>query len=155
MWWWDPFGAAVFAFSGFPAAGFDHPVFCGTRQGEVVDVGLAAVGPIGYRVVDLAVGPAHGAAGAGTAAVSGEQHDSLVGRGDAPGAPEVQCTAGVFVEDGQVVVGVAGQLDDGRHRQQASGGGDGLPAAGFQLLQGGGDDDGGRQAVVLSDLTRR
>ena len=70
MWWWDPFGAAVFAFSGAPAAGFDHAVFCGAGQGEVVDVGLAVVGPIVYGVVDLAVGPGHGTAGAGTAATA-------------------------------------------------------------------------------------
>ena len=114
MWWWDPFGASVFAFSGAPAAGFDHAVVCGAGQGEVVDVGLAVVGPIVYGVMDLAVGPGHGTAGAATAAVPGEQHDSLVGGGDAACSAEVECTAGVFVEDGQVVVGVAGQLDDGR-----------------------------------------
>jgi hypothetical protein len=34
-----------------------------TGQGEVVDVGLAVVGPILYGVMDLAVGPGHGAAG--------------------------------------------------------------------------------------------
>jgi hypothetical protein len=76
VWWWDPFGAAVFAFSGAPAAGFDHAVFCRAGQGEVVDVGLAVVGPIVYGVivygvVDLAVGPGHGTAGAGTAAIAG------------------------------------------------------------------------------------
>jgi hypothetical protein len=61
-------------------------------------------------------------------------------------------TAGVFVEDCQVVVGVAGQPDQRRHGQQAAGGGDGLPAPGrFEVLPGG-DDDGGRQAVVLSEL---
>src|SRR5258705_13617542 len=71
VWWWDPFGAAVFAFSGCPGAGFDLAVVFGAGQGEVVDVGLAVVGPICHRVVDLAVRPGHGAAGAGTAAVSG------------------------------------------------------------------------------------
>ena len=67
----DPFDAAVVAFSGFPAAGFDGAVISGTGQGEVVDVGLAVVGPVADRVVDSAVGPGHGAAGAGTAAVLG------------------------------------------------------------------------------------
>ena len=71
VWWWDPFGASVFAFSCFPAAGFDHAVFCGAGQGEVVDVGLAVVGSIVYGVMDLAVGPGHGTAGAGTAAIPG------------------------------------------------------------------------------------
>ena len=83
MWWWDPFGAAVFAFSGAPAAGFDAPVVWGIREGEVIDVGLAVVGPITYGVMDLAVGPGHGTAGASTAAIPGEQHDSVVGGGDA------------------------------------------------------------------------
>ena len=92
--------------------------------------------------MDLAVDPGHGTAGACTAAIPGVQHDSLGGRGDAAGAPEMQRTAGVFVEDCQVVVGVAGHADDGRHGQQASGCGDGSPAAGFEFLQGGGDDDG-------------
>jgi hypothetical protein len=60
VWWWgDPLDAAVFAFSGAPAAGFDHAIFCGAGQGEVIDVGLAVVGPIVYGVVDLAVGPDH------------------------------------------------------------------------------------------------
>jgi hypothetical protein len=49
----------------------------------------------------------------GAAVVAGEQHDSLVGGGDAACPPEVQRTAGVFVEDGQVVVGVTGHPDDG------------------------------------------
>jgi len=44
VWWWDPFGAAVFAFSRAPAAGFDAAVISGTREGEVIDIGLAVVG---------------------------------------------------------------------------------------------------------------
>jgi hypothetical protein len=55
MWWWDSLGAAVFAFSGFPAAGCDAGVVFGTGQGEVVDIGLAVAGPIADRVMDLAV----------------------------------------------------------------------------------------------------
>ena len=38
----------------------------------------------------------------GLAATGGVQHDSLVGGGDAACPPEVQRTAGVFAEDGQV-----------------------------------------------------
>ena len=34
-------------------------------------LGLTVVGPVADRVVDLAVGPGHGAAGPGTAAVAG------------------------------------------------------------------------------------
>jgi hypothetical protein len=59
MRWWNPFGAAVFAFSGAPAAGFDDAVVLGAGEGEVVEVGLAVVGPIAYRVMDLAVDPGH------------------------------------------------------------------------------------------------
>jgi hypothetical protein len=55
MWWWDSLGAAVFAFLGFPAAGCDAGVVFGIGQGEVVDIGLAAAGPVADRVMDLAV----------------------------------------------------------------------------------------------------
>ena len=89
MWWRDPFGAAVFAFSGAPATGFHTAVVWGTREGEVIDVGLAVVGPVVDRVMDLAVGPGYCAAGPCTAAVPGQQYDSLVGRGDAAGAPQM------------------------------------------------------------------
>ena len=89
-------GAAVFAFSGCPAAGFDHAVFCRAGQSEVVDVGLAAVGPIRYSMVDLAVGPGHGAARAGTAAVPGKTV-SMVHR-SAPGiGPADDCRPVPFV----------------------------------------------------------
>ena len=46
VWWRNPFGASVFAFSGLPAARFDQAVVLGTSQGEVVDVGLTAIGPV-------------------------------------------------------------------------------------------------------------
>ena len=61
----------------------------------------------------------------------------------------------MFVEDTQVVIGVAGQLDDGGHGEKGAGGGDGLPAAGFEFLQRGGHDEGAREAVVLPQLARR
>jgi hypothetical protein len=51
---------------------FDAPVVLRTAEGEVVDVGLAAVGPITDRVMDLAVGPGHGTAGAATATFPGK-----------------------------------------------------------------------------------
>src|SRR4029077_6028684 len=37
--WWDPFGGAVAAFAGFPAAGGEQPVVRAAGEGEVVDVG--------------------------------------------------------------------------------------------------------------------
>src|SRR5436305_14768102 len=100
MGWWDPFGAGVFAFAGGPAAGFDGAVVFSAAQGEVIDVGLAIVGPVVDRVVYLAVGPGYNAAGAGTAPIPGQQHDALISGGDAPGAPQIQCAAGVSVENG-------------------------------------------------------
>ena len=51
--WWEPFGAAVFAFAGYPAALFDQAVIGSAGQGEVVDVGLAVVGGPAVEVVGL------------------------------------------------------------------------------------------------------
>ena len=45
--WGDPFGAAVFAFSGAPAALVDEAVVRSAGQGFLIDVGLPAVGPVG------------------------------------------------------------------------------------------------------------
>ena len=45
LWGWDPLGAAVFVFSGPPAAGGDEAVVGAAGEGEPVDVGQAAVGP--------------------------------------------------------------------------------------------------------------
>jgi len=66
-----PQARAVYKFAGFPAAGFDAAVVFGTDQGEVVDVGLAVVGLVIDRAMDLTVGPGHRAAGPGAAAVPG------------------------------------------------------------------------------------
>ena len=46
MGWWDPFGASVFAFSGFPAAFLEEAVIGWAGQGEFGDVGLSAVGAV-------------------------------------------------------------------------------------------------------------
>ena len=50
--------------------------------------------------------------------------------------PEMERTAGVFVEDCQVLVGVTGHPDDGRHGQQGGGGGDGLSVSRIRVLAG-------------------
>ena len=67
-----PLACAVYKIAGFPAAGFDAAVVFGTGRGEVVDVGLAVVGPVIDRVMDLTVGPGHRTAGPGAAAVPGK-----------------------------------------------------------------------------------
>jgi hypothetical protein len=84
VWWWYPFGSAIFAFSGLPAAGFDGGVFCFAGEGELVDIGVAAVGPL-IDVVDFSVVPGDIAAGRGTAAFKGVQDEPLVTGGDAFG----------------------------------------------------------------------
>ena len=53
VWWWEPFGAAVVAFAGAPAAVLDEAVVGPAGQGEVGDVRLAVVGDPGIDVVDL------------------------------------------------------------------------------------------------------
>ena len=102
MGWWDPFGGAVGAFSGFPAAGADEWVVAFAGEGECVDVGVSAAGPF-VDVVHLGEVAGNVAAGGGAAAVLAVQHDSLVGGGNAFGAPEVEGAFGVVVKDAQVV----------------------------------------------------
>ncbi len=111
--WGDPFDVAVGVDGGGPAAVFvDEAVVGSAGQCQLVDVGVAVVGPVAQRVVDLAAVGGYGAAGFGAAAVAGDEHDPLGGGGDASGAEQVQCLSGGLVEDGQPVVGVAGQADD-------------------------------------------
>ncbi len=105
MWWWYPFGSAIFAFAGAPAAGLDQRVFCFAGEGELVDIGVAAVGPL-IDVVDFSVVPGDIATGCGAAAFKGVQDESLVAGGDAFGAAEVEGPLGVLFVDAQVVVGV-------------------------------------------------
>ena len=69
--WWDPFGAAVFAYSSCSAAFFDEAVVRPAGQDFFVDVGLSAVGPAFLAVVGLAAISRDGAAGEGAAAVAG------------------------------------------------------------------------------------
>src|ERR1700736_639803 len=59
----NPFGDAAGWFSGCPAVVGDEAVVGSAGQGEVVDVGVPAVSPVGVGVMDLAPGGGHGAAG--------------------------------------------------------------------------------------------
>ena len=68
--WWDPFGVAVGAFSGGPAAGFDQWMVGSAGQGELVDVGAMGGCPV-VDVVDFAPVAAHVTARARAASVLG------------------------------------------------------------------------------------
>ena len=114
--WGYPFGAAVVAFPGAPAAFFDQAVVGSAGQGEVVDVGLAGVGGPAVDVVDLGPVARCGAARTGAAAVAGVQDDALAGGGEAFSAPAIEFFGVVFVVDDQVVVGLGGQPDHLTHR---------------------------------------
>ncbi|BBX06360.1 hypothetical protein MAIC_11630 [Mycolicibacterium aichiense] len=85
-----PFGVTVGELTGGPAVVFDQEVVAFAGQGEIVDVGAAAVFPIFGRVVDVAVVAVDGAAGCGAATVFGQQHDSLVCRRQSLAATEPQ-----------------------------------------------------------------
>src|SRR4051795_8436320 len=67
---WCPFAFAAGVDGGLPAVVVDGAVVGSAGQGEVVDVGVAAVGPVLGGVVDLAAVGAHGAARFGAAAVA-------------------------------------------------------------------------------------
>ena len=92
-------------------------------------------------MVCLAPGGGAGAGGEAAASVSGDEHDALVGGGDAFGAAEVEGSA-VVVEDGEVVVGVGGHSDGVADGDAGAGGGHGVAAAGVEVFQGHGDDGG-------------
>ena len=160
MRWRDPFGAAVFAFSGSPAAFGDQPVVAVRRLGPRRRCWSSpAGGPIGFGVVDLAAVAGHCAAGKGAAAVLGMQHDALPRRGGAPGATQIQRQLGVVVEDHQVVKRVAGHPDDVGHRQQGAATGDGLPGRSADPLPGAqraaGDGFCDRREMALLSAGRR
>ena len=131
--WRDPFGLAVGPYSGVPATGFDEVVVGWASQGEVVDVGVAAVLPVFGGVVDHAVIPGRVAAGSGAATIFGVQNDSLIGRSDAFGSAQPQRLPVDPVEQGQIVVGVAGHPDQVRDRQQGAAGGDRVPGLVLQV----------------------
>src|SRR5271166_3379860 len=69
MWWWDPFGVAVRAFSGDPALLEQFVIRCAS-QGQLVHVGAMSGRPL-IDVVDFGPIPGHIAAGAGTATILG------------------------------------------------------------------------------------
>jgi hypothetical protein len=71
LWGWGPFDFAAGVDGGGPAVLVDHAVVGSAGQAEFVDVGVAAVDPIGHHVMDLAaVGP-DGAARFGAATIAG------------------------------------------------------------------------------------
>ena len=85
---WSPVRQPV-QHDALPAAFGVFSVVVAAEQGEVVDVGGAAVGPVG-DVVSLALARGPVTAGEGTAAVSGGQGDGLAGGGDPGGPAEVE-----------------------------------------------------------------
>ncbi len=72
MWWRDPFGGCVFAFSGGPAA-LGQWVMAAAGKGEVVDVGDAAL-RVGGDMMHLTVIAGHIAARVRAATILGVQH---------------------------------------------------------------------------------
>lgn len=93
-----------------PAALLEVPVVVAAEQGEVVEVGVAAVGP-GEDVVALAPLRWMGAGGEGAAGVAGDEGEGLGAGGDAAGAAEVEDGA-VGVEQGGSEFGLVGESDD-------------------------------------------
>ena len=98
----DPFDAPVAAAAGPPlvGAGVEQAVMAVTRPPEVVDVGVAALGPVTHDMVGLGEIAGGAAARIRAAAVSGVQHDALIGAGTPLGPPQVQ-RAPVVVEHRQ------------------------------------------------------
>lgn len=116
-------------------------------EGQRVDVGQTAPSPV-LDVVNLAQITGCRAARRGAAALLGMQHDSLIRRGYALGAAEVEWAPIDAVEQAQVVVGVAGHPDQIRDGQQGAARGDGVSGPLLELLNGGGGDDRDGQAAV-------
>ena len=104
VWWWNPFGAAIFAFSGGPTALFDEAVIRAAGQCEFVDIGEAICGCPAIDVVYLRPVARDSAARPSTAAVQRVQDDPLPRRGEAFCAATVELFAGVLVVDDQVVM---------------------------------------------------
>ena len=95
--WWDPFGVAVGAFSGGPAAGLHQWVVGSAGQGQRVDVGAVGGGPV-FDVVDFAPVAAHIAAGARAATILAVE--VKVGCWSEPGrSPTFQARAGIAPKD--------------------------------------------------------
>jgi hypothetical protein len=92
MCWRDPFGVAVGAFSGDPAAGLDQWVVLPAGEGQLVDVGGAALRPL-VDVVDFAFVPGHVTTGASTAAVLGTHAGVRWGPDESPLRDRGTCSA--------------------------------------------------------------
>ena len=143
--WRHPFDLAVLVHPGGPAANpADDAVVGAAREAEFVDVGVAALSPIGRDVMHLRAVGADGAARFGASTITGNQHDPLRRGSDALGAEQIQGRSRGTVEHRQVVIGVAGQPDHIGDRHDGATAGDTDPGAGFQVLQGGADDDRNR-----------
>ena len=114
MWWWNPFGAAVFAFTGGPALLFDGTVIGTAGQSQPVDVGFSVVGGPAIDVVNLAPIAGRGAARLGAAPLEGMQHDALPRCRESFGAAAVQRFTRVLVVDDEIVIRLEGAHDSAR-----------------------------------------
>src|SRR5690242_15330106 len=106
MWWWNPFGAAIFALSGGPPLLLDEAVIRAAGQRRVGDVGFTARGGPAVDVVNLAPVPWRGATRPRTTTVHGMQHNALPRSRKAFRPAAVERFAGVLVIDHQIVIGL-------------------------------------------------
>src|ERR1700758_2190672 len=134
MWWRDPFLFTFIVFSGGPAPVGGQPVIGSARQGELVDVGLPAAGPVRVGVVHLTPVGGHVTTRARTPALEGVQHQPLRRGGQPAVAAPVQLTLLGLVEHQQIVVGVGGHAQHIFHRQHGAAAGARHPGLGLQVL---------------------
>src|ERR1700752_3932400 len=80
-----------------PPTFIDEHMFGFAGEGQLIDVGPAAPGPV-VNVVDFSPVAGYVAAGGRAAAVLGVEHHTLIRRGDALRAAQIQRAALVFVE---------------------------------------------------------
>jgi hypothetical protein len=107
-WWWSVFGSSVVPVESYlPGGVVDGAVVVAAEQGEVVEGGVAAVGPVG-EVVGVAHQGWAGAAGEGAVLVAGHEGGPQGGGDQAVGAAEVEDLAGGAVDGGDDL-GVAGE----------------------------------------------
>jgi hypothetical protein len=78
---------------------------CRAREGQSVNVGTTAFGPL-VDMMDLAPVAGHVAAGMAASAFAPVQDNSLIGAGDPFGPSQIQRPSIVTVEHREVVVGV-------------------------------------------------
>lgn len=136
---WIPLGVVVGVHAGGPAAGAHHPIVRPAGQAHLVDVGVAALAPVGDRVVHLAAVRGYGAAGFRAAAVAQDDGEPLSGRRGPAGPEEVQHLARDVVEHPEIAVGIVlgGQPHQVLDRHGPTAAGAGGPGHGHQVLQGG------------------